>query len=357
MNELIEKHWPVIRALIVPYLIFLFLLAWPIEYQITSPGGLAEVGDTLVIDYQPDKVVEGSFSTTYVMYVSRSTTFEFLVGYFSRYSDLSAVVASDYSYTPSEEVTIAYLDKAQSVDASIIVAYQAMHEVNPEIRIAYDVKVMVWGKTSYFSAYDTVDFGDEFVQMVADGGLVITASDFLSTSGIVGSNTTAGNTYAWTFRTEDGEEYVVDILKDADKGAFGVTLKTYYVVDAANTWPSFEELGSLIGGPSGGLLQTLYVYNCLSEEDITHGLKIAGTGTIAYDGTAGDIGGVKQKIATAYVFGVDIFFIDHHSDDNVYDDYVEAMAACEELGIEDTSWIVPVASFQDCLDYLEGLGD
>ena len=357
MRELIDKHWPVIRALILPYLVFLFLLSWPIEYQITSPGGLAEVGKTIVIDYQPDKEVEGSFSTTYVMYVSRSTTFEFLVGYFSRYSDLSAVVPSDYTYTPSEEVTIAYLDRAQSVDASIIVAYEKMHEINPEIRIAYDVKAMVWGKTNYLSAYETIDFGDEFVQLVADGGLVITEADYLSTPGIIATNTTAGTSYAWTFRNEEGEEYVVDVVKNADKNAFGLTLKTYYVVDEENTWPAFRELGSLIGGPSGGLLQTLYVYNCLSETDITHGLKIAGTGTIAYNGTAGDIGGVKQKIATAYVFGVDLFFIDHHSMDNPYDDYVEALAACEELGIEDTSWIIPVASFQDCLDYLDGLGD
>ena len=36
--------------------------------------------------------------------------------------------------------------------------------------------------------------------------------------------------------------------------------------------------------------------NSLVEEDITHGLKIVGTGTIDYDGNVGSIGGVEYNI-------------------------------------------------------------
>jgi len=86
-------------------------------------------------------------------------------------------------------------------------------------------------------------------------------------------------------------------------------------------------------------------------------LKIAGTGTIGYDGSVGYIGGVKQKIATAYLNKVDVFFIPNLDDDYTYDNYQEALKACEELGIDPSGWLVPVSSFQDALDYLNGLGD
>ena len=52
-------------------------------------------------------------------------------------------------------------------------------------------------------------------------------------------------------------------------------------------------------GPSGGLMMSLAIYNALTEEDITKGYKISGTGTIKPDGTVGEIGGVKYKLSGA----------------------------------------------------------
>jgi len=131
-----------------------------------------------------------------------------------------------------------------------------------------------------------------------------------------------------------------------------VTLKTYHLVDRAATYPLYENPETNIGGPSGGLLQTLYVYNILVTEDVTRGLKIAGTGTIGYDGSAGYIGGVKQKILTAYYAGVDVFFIPHLDDSYYYDNYVEALRVCDEVGIDPEGWLVGVASFEDVVDWL-----
>ena len=41
---------------------------------------------------------------------------------------------------------------------------------------------------------------------------------------------------------------------------------------------------------------TLQIMDQLTDGEITHGERIAGTGTIARDGTVGSIGGVKQKV-------------------------------------------------------------
>jgi len=54
-----------------------------------------------------------------------------------------------------------------------------------------------------------------------------------------------------------------------------------------------------IGGPSAGLMFSLAIIERLKHEDLTHGCKIAGTGTLDYDGNVGEIGGVEQKIIAA----------------------------------------------------------
>ena len=43
----------------------------------------------------------------------------------------------------------------------------------------------------------------------------------------------------------------------------------------------------------------LMIYNALTEQDLTNGKKIVGTGTIERDGSVGVIGGVKYKIMGA----------------------------------------------------------
>lgn len=54
-----------------------------------------------------------------------------------------------------------------------------------------------------------------------------------------------------------------------------------------------------IGGPSAGLFFALSLLELLEPEDLIDGRVVAGTGTLARDGTVGGVGGVAQKIAGA----------------------------------------------------------
>jgi len=351
MSELLRHYKKTILFLAIPYLFIIFLLVFPIDYYVDTPGGLTEVKDLITIDYNQDKEIEGTISTTYIMAVNRPSFFEFLLGYFNPYSTMGELYSGYADYTNNEISQISYLDKATSVDASIIVAYETAVETNPEISIAYHTEVLVYGKATYLSHYDEIAFGDEFVSVVADDDQLITDYSLIS------ANTTPEETYTFTFKNADKETYTVDLTKDETEEAFGFSLKVYYIVDDEGTYPSYEVASSNIGGPSGGLLQTIAIYNQLSSDDITHGLKIAGTGTINYDGSVGYIGGVKQKIATAYLNGVDLFFMPYLNPDYYYDNYVEALRACEELGIDPDGWLIPVASIDDAISYLEGLGE
>ncbi len=349
MKELVGHYKAFILVLILPYLFFLFFLTYPITYYVNAPGGLTEVKDLIEIDYNNDKETEGTISTTYIVSIKRPTYFQFMLGNFSPYTTINVLSGSSLTYTNSEIAKIDYLSKETSVNASIIVAYEKASEDNPEIVINYVMKILVYGKAEYLDHYDDIEFGDEFIQVVGDGGYIAT------TRAEVSAYTVDSDSYDFTFKNSEGETYVVTLTKDPDYHLFGLYMNDYYIVDDATTYPHYTEKDSNIGGPSGGLLQTISIYNMLIEEDLTHGLKIAGTGTIEYDGSVGYIGGVEQKVVTAYLNKVDLFFMPSLDPSKSTDNYQEALRVCEEYGIETDGWLIPVSSFDQAIDYLKGL--
>lgn len=62
-----------------------------------------------------------------------------------------------------------------------------------------------------------------------------------------------------------------------------------------------------VGGPSAGLMLTLGIIDELTENDLTGGKIIAGTGTINYLGEVGPIGGIRQKLEGAKDNGAELF--------------------------------------------------
>ncbi|MDQ3916580.1 MAG: PDZ domain-containing protein [Actinomycetota bacterium] len=97
-----------------------------------------------------------------------------------------------------------------------------------------------------------------------------------------------------------------------------------------------------IAGPSAGLMFTLALYDRLTPDDLTDGRKIAGTGTIACGGVVGMIGGIEEKVAGAENQGADIFLAPEGN-------YAAAAEVADEIEV------VSVATFDDAVEYLEGL--
>jgi PDZ domain-containing protein len=64
-----------------------------------------------------------------------------------------------------------------------------------------------------------------------------------------------------------------------------------------------------IGGPSAGLAFTLTIIDLLTEGDLTGGVDVAVTGTIAADGSVGPVGGAGQKAAAARETGAVAFIV------------------------------------------------
>ncbi|KAB8171169.1 PDZ domain-containing protein [Streptomyces sp. 3MP-14] len=62
-----------------------------------------------------------------------------------------------------------------------------------------------------------------------------------------------------------------------------------------------------VGGPSAGLMFALGLMDRLTEDDLTGGEFVAGTGTIDNEGDVGPIGGVSMKIIAAREAGAEFF--------------------------------------------------
>jgi Lon-like protease len=114
------------------------------------------------------------------------------------------------------------------------------------------------------------------------------------------------------------------------------------------TTPSVELDTKSIGGPSAGLMMALEIYNQLTEEDITKGHKIAGTGTINENGDVGVIGGISQKVVAADKEGIEIFFAPKEGGN-----YNKAIKTAKE--IKSDMKIIPVETFDDAVNYLQTL--
>ncbi|MNP27216.1 Lon protease [compost metagenome] len=91
---------------------------------------------------------------------------------------------------------------------------------------------------------------------------------------------------------------------------------------------------------------TLEIYNQLTPGDLSKGYRVAGTGTMAEDGTVGPIGGVQFKIVASDREKAEIFFVPE-------DNYKDAKAKADAIGTQ--MKLVPVKTVDDALDYLNGL--
>lgn len=98
-----------------------------------------------------------------------------------------------------------------------------------------------------------------------------------------------------------------------------------------------------IEGPSAGMMFALSIINRLSPVDLTHGHKIAGTGTIDINGAIGPIGGAKQKVIGAKDAGAQYFLVP------ATENYAEAKPYAKGITL------VPVHTLSDALKFLRHL--
>lgn len=296
MLALLKKYRKILIILSFPYVYVLFLLVMPTQKQVLAPGDLTPMNETVHID-GVDMVTQ--FHTIYIYNYFPMTPFQGLIASINKTMEVNDLSVREKDTSWRDDFLAGQVQKLSSLKVSVIKAYELASQEDDKIEIDYHFEGLI---ISYRpSRLNELNIGDEI--------LAINGENYSNHDEISFLELSKQSEATLSVRRRDGDEvsyHTVTYSLEENEPA----LRYYpnYVIDHA--YPSFDLPGleTVVGGPSGGMIQTLSIYASLLKLNIGD-LKIAGTGTIQIDGNIGKIGGIRQKIYTAKQRKVDIFFI------------------------------------------------
>ncbi|MBB5172193.1 SepM family pheromone-processing serine protease [Texcoconibacillus texcoconensis] len=335
-----------VRWIVVLAIVF-FVNFYQLPYYFTLPGEPKKLDE--VIEVAGGHPYEGSFMLTTVRMGQAN-----IVNYvWALLSDQRELV-HETEVRPEGESDEEYHHRqmmvmSSSQETAVLVAYDYMgKEVyfeNNGILVTSIIKGM--------SAENALELGDLIVAV--EGEETLDVETFLDRL----SQFEAGDDLELTIIRDDEEEKTVEVSVspfpeeiDPEGENAGIGIANPMTDRDLIQDPDVSIDTDKIGGPSAGLMFTLEIMNQLSDEDITKGYDIAGTGSINEEGTVGRIGGVHQKVLASEQSGADAFFAPAEFGAQ-YSNYEVAKKTAEE--IDSDMDIVPVNTFEDALEYLDAL--
>ncbi|MGM9834487.1 MAG: S16 family serine protease [Bacilli bacterium] len=326
-------------------LFFLFVVLFtnlPLPYVIESPGGAISLEDRVVID--TDNEAEGSFNMAYVTMV-KGTPLTLLVG----------ALRSDWDIVSYKEFTIGDEDYEDSVNRdklylheaianASIAAYREFYGDDEEhIRIT-DSKIHV---VHIDEQADTTLEVNDIIKSVNDINVLnlneikeiikgYMPGDEIRLKVIRDDKEVEVSAILYNVLDETEEEFEkLSAEEKAKRVKMGIMAITEYEYESdPQVKVKFEESES---GSSGGLMTALEIYNRLTEDDLTDGRKIIGTGEIDIEGNVGEIGGVKYKLAGAVRKKADIFLCPMENYDEAMEVKKEHNYDIEIIGVKTLS--------------------
>ena len=327
-KEILSKNY---KELVFMF-IFVTLFTIPLPYYINAPGGLMDVSDRVVIENSFN--AEGSLNMAYVSEI-KATIPTLIMSVFNK--DWDVLKEEELTYENETADDMYYRDHLmleESVNNAIIVGFT---KAGKNVEIASS-SLMV----TYIDEDSITDLkiGDEI--------LSIDEIEINNTNDIseIFKNKNEGDTISIKVISDKKEMIkTANLKKENNRLVIGILITNKKEVE---TIPKVElKFKKSESGPSGGLMTALSIYNYLTEEDITKGRTIVGTGTIDQNGNVGAIGGVKYKLKGAVKNKAQIFLVPNG------ENYEEAIKIKKEndYNIE----IVGVSTFDDALNYLMDL--
>lgn len=334
----IKKYFPTIYGYVKENWLFLLTLlvifnvmTYPLPYYIDTGGGIISINDRIEVANEQSST--GTFNMAYVSEV-KATLPTYIISYF--FNTWERVKVEDVKITPSEtqedveERDKLYMDTANQT--AIQVAYKKANKyfkiLGSKTRIAYISE----------NAITDLKIGDTIIEI---NGSAVT--DYNSLYEAIEINNIGDILNIKVLRDEKEANCTAKIFGSDTRKLVGISIMEKYDYE---TDPEIK-LNFLASesGPSGGLLMSLAIYDKLTEKDLTKGLKIVGTGTIAEDGTVGSIGGVTYKLRGAVNAKADVFIVP------IGANYNDAMKLKEEKGFSID--IIGVSTFDEAVEKLE----
>ncbi len=328
IKNFMKENW----SFILVFFLILAMVFIKVPYEVEMPGGTIDLGNRVLVNDEETEI-EGSFNMAYVSVVSGRIPY-ILLSFIIPDWDIvpeSSVMYENETIEDANKRDKLYLE--QSKDYATVVAMDAAN-------ISYQISNKL-NYVSYISNEAETDLkvGDDIKKCNN-----VEIADINEISKIVQDSKIGDIIEFEVLRDKKEVKATAKVYEEDGKHYVGISAITTFDIDS-DTKVEIDSKQTE-SGSSGGLMMTLMVYNALTNQDLTHGKKIVGTGTIELDGTVGEIGGVKYKVMGAVKDKADIFLVPEAN-------YEEAIKVKEEKNYDLN--IVSVKSLQDAIDYLEGI--
>ncbi|MEY2453425.1 MAG: Lon-like protease [Acidimicrobiaceae bacterium] len=309
-----------------------------VPYVIESPGNLYTTGDRVSVEGATAYPTVDKINLVTVSLDTRVTRFEKFVA--EHDSDDLVLPAQQIlqNQTPAQNDALNALLMSQSKDEAVLVALQRLgYDVHPTQSGAVVVETVPGAP-----ADGVINVAETIVAL--DGQPVISRNDLIAKLGA----RKPGERLSVTLEAAaDRAQRTVELTlaENPDKpgvGFLGVGAQDR--LDYPDLPVKVTVNSGAIGGPSAGLAFTLGILDILTPGDLTGGKEVAATGTIAPDGTIGEIGGIESKVGTVSRGHVRYFLVP-----------VEDAPAAQAHAPNDVQ-IVPVHTLDDALNFLATIG-
>lgn len=285
------KHFLVIIPIILLNIFLLIISVVRTDKTITLPGNLVDVSEVIEVE---DNNVNGSYSTIYVISFDKSTWLQNFIVNHTNEGEVETLPQSYLHFSMWESYMMGKIQYEEALNSSIICAYLKAKENNEKIVIDYKFISLYIG---FYKEGTPFKIGDE----------IIAINNVISFDNYEVFKDAFNNRKPGDSLTIVRDDKTLTITLDENNiNSFGIYKN--YEINYDTLFPKIDIKKEVTLGPSGGFLRALSLYDSLITTDLAKGLKITGTGTIDLNGNVGVIGGIKEKIYTAYHNDVDIFF-------------------------------------------------
>ncbi|HKJ57132.1 MAG TPA: PDZ domain-containing protein [Nitriliruptoraceae bacterium] len=254
------------------------------------PGPTEAVDDLVEVDAPETFGSEGELLLTTIVVDSRLTVVEYVRDLLD---DDASVVDRETIYPSGQTVQDARIENEILMSDSQLTAKVAALD-----HLGVDLEALTAGAEVVTVLPDTPAETSELtpgdVVTAVDGEAVGNADEAVAAIGVLAPGDVVTLTLGEGDDATDVDVELAENPEDADRPYVGVLLRDYQVLPY-----DIEIEAGAIGGPSAGLVFSLGIVDRLTEEDLTGGDVVAGTGTINDRGQVGPIGGIVQKVAGA----------------------------------------------------------
>lgn len=298
MKAFLNKFKKILIPLLLVYVYLALLLIPKVNYTLTTEGGLTNVNETFI--FEDDLSFQDNFSTIFVYTYYRVTPFQrWMLDKSTRY-DISPKSEIQQTLSNKDRNMRGEISKLSGHEQSLIAAYTYAIKTNEEENLGLNISIDYhFESLMVYYASNFLKIGDHIVGI--NGDSLNDAENY--EDAVLRIKETAK---PYTLNIKRGSEGLDIVIDDS----FSISLYPKYNI--ISTTPKVNHIPpkSNVGGPSGGLMQTLSLYSSLLQIDLGN-ISISGTGTmeLGSDFKVGRIGGIVQKFYTAKSKKIDYLFV------------------------------------------------